>query len=107
MYIEYSQVSYTVSVCVCVCVERDEELQDFYLYIQVLVPEMLRYKFDCLGGLAGFRAEQYRIRALGSSSVAHAFSCSSTAGAARGVVYLTIDLTIRMMQIGQLHHLHL
>lgn len=81
-------------------IERDKKLQNSHLYIQVLVPEMLRYKFHGLGGLAGFRAEQHGIRAFGSSSVSHTLPSSSTAGAARGVVYLTINLTIRMMQIG-------
>jgi len=81
-----------------VFIEKDEK--DSHLYIQVLVPEMLRYKLHGLGGLAGFRAEQHGIRTLGSSSIAHALPSPSTAGAARGVVHLTIDLTIRMMQIG-------
>lgn len=90
----YSQVSYLMFI------ERDEKLRDPHLYIQVLVPEMLRYKFHGLGGLAGFRAEQHGVRAFGSSSVPHALPSSSTAGAARGVMYFTINLTIWMMQIG-------
>lgn len=67
---------------------------------------MLGNELDSLGRFAGFRAQQNRIRALGSPSVGQAFA-TCRAGAARRVMHLPVDLAVRMMKIGQLHHLHL
>lgn len=78
-----------------------------HLYVQVFVPEMFCYELHSFGGLAGFRVEQHRIRTLGPSPVAHPLTAPSATRAARSVLHFAIDLAIGMMQIWQLHHLHL
>lgn len=67
---------------------------------------MLGNELDSLGSFASLRAEQHRIRALGSPSIGEAFP-TGRARAARCVMNLPVDLAIRVMKIRQLHHLHL
>lgn len=67
---------------------------------------MFSDELNSFGGLAGFWTEQHRIRTFRSPSISQtlAASCTGTTGS---MMDLPIDLTIRMMKIGQFHHLHL
>lgn len=62
---------------------------------------MLRNELHRLGRLAGLRRQQNRIGTLAfaATRVVHTAHVSAT-------IHFPIDFAIRMMQIGQLHHLH-
>lgn len=67
---------------------------------------MFCYELHGFTGLGSFRIKQYRVWTLRASPVTHAFSTPGTTRATC-VLDLAIDLAIRMMQIWQLHYLHL